>query len=91
MVILAEVAPRFQPPLGCECGGLCDLPTTDFDEQHSVRSQPVERLRDEPSDEVEAISTAEQSSARFEVEGLMGQKIGRSFRDVGRHGREDRD
>ena len=42
VLILAEVAPGFQPPLGGEPGGRCDLAPPELDEQHTVRSQPVE-------------------------------------------------
>ncbi len=42
VVILAEVGPDFQPSRGGESGGFCDLIPSEFDEQHTARSQPVE-------------------------------------------------
>ena len=89
VVILAEVAPDFQPSCGGETGGLRDLVAAEFDEQHTARSQPVERLRDEPSNEVEPVRAAEESSARFEVESFARQEVDGCDGRIGWDGRDD--
>lgn len=88
-LVLAEVELGTAPAFPREFGdGIC-LTLPDFDEQPPDRTQPVFGFDDEPSDQVESISSPEQRTRRLVVEGFAREEVRCRLGHIGRHRGDD--